>query len=160
MGAYAKVYQVKHVTFEKGERVEKFYAMKSIKKTRVMDFGFAQSTVQERRLLLQLEHPFILKLHYAFQTPYTLYMVFDYVNGGDLFYHIKKRVNLSEKEARFYGAQIILGLQYLHKNNVMYRDLKPENILLDSQGNIKLADFGICKVLGKAEKTMSLTGTA
>ena len=90
------------------------------------------STNLERELLLSLEHPFILKLRYAFQTPYTLYMIFDYMNGGDLFHHIKKRGHLGEKEARFYGAQILLGLEYLHQNNIVYRDLKPENILLDS----------------------------
>ena len=72
-------------------------------------------------------------------------MIFDFVNGGDLFFHINKRGNLSEKEARYYGAQILLGLEYLHDRNILYRDLKPENILLDKDGNIKLADFGICK---------------
>jgi len=107
-----------------------------------------------------MDHPFILKLHYAFQTPYTLYMISTYVSGGDLFYHIKNRGHLSEKEAKFYGAQIILGLEYLHSKNILYRDLKPENILLDSDGNIKLADFGVAKQLDHREKTMSVIGTA
>jgi len=97
--------------------------------------------------MLEMNHPFILKLHYAFQTPFTLYMIFDYMPGGDLFYHIKKKGHLSEKCAVFYGSQIILGLEYLHSKNIMYRDLKPENILIDSDGNIKLTDFGICKEL-------------
>jgi len=95
--------------------------------------------------MLEMDHPFILKLHYAFQTPYTLYMIFDYVPGGDLFFHIKKKGHLNEKSAKFYGSQIILGLEYLHSKNIMYRDLKPENILIDNDGNIKLTDFGICK---------------
>jgi len=94
-----------------------------------------------------MDHPYLLKLRYAFQTPDCLYLIVDYVNGGDMFYHIKKQGHLNEKIAKFYGAQIILGLEYLHSKNVIYRDLKPENILLCSLGNIKLADFGICKML-------------
>lgn len=112
-------------------------------------------------MLLELEHPFILKMHFAFQTPVSLYMIFDYINGGDLFFHISKLGNLSERDALFYGAQILLGLEYLHANNVLYRDLKPENILLTSTGNIKLADFGICKYLDyKNMLTKSMIGTA
>lgn len=86
-------------------------------------------------------------------------MIFDFVNGGDLFFHIDRKGNLSEKEARYYGAQILLGLEYLHERNILYRDLKPENILLDKNGNIKLADFGICKILEDGGVTESLTGT-
>ena len=74
-------------------------------------------------------------------------MIFDFINGGDLFHHICNKGHLSEKDARYYGGQIILALEYLHGMNVLYRDLKPENIILDSKGNIKLADFGVCKVL-------------
>lgn len=115
--------------------------------------------MHERQILLEMQHPFILKLHYAFQTPFNLYMIFDFVNGGDLFYHISRRGNLGEKEARFYGAQIIVGLQYLHSHKIIYRDLKPENVLLDSEGNIKLADFGICRLLEEKEKAETLVGT-
>lgn len=71
-------------------------------------------------------------MNYSFQTPTHLYMIVEYVNGGDLFFHIKKKGSLNEKEARFYGAQIIIALSYLHSKKIIYRDLKPENILLDS----------------------------
>lgn len=131
--------------------------MKAIKKTKVVDIAFAKSTLQERKVLLELEHPFILKLHYAFKTRQTLYMIFDYASGGDLFFHIKKRGNLTEKEVQFYGAQMLLGLEYLHSKNVLYRDLKPENILLDGLGNIRLADFGICKHFEKGEANVTST---
>jgi serum/glucocorticoid-regulated kinase 2 len=110
--------------------------------------------------MLEMDHPFILKLHYAFQTPYTLYMIFDFIPGGDLFFHIKKKGHLGEKQAKFFGAQILLGLEYLHNKNIVYRDLKPENILLDKEGNIKLTDFGICKVLNENNRRChSIVGT-
>ena len=103
--------------------------------------------MSERQVLLELDHPFLLKLHYAFQTPDCLYLVLDFINGGSMFHHIQKRGHFSEKDTKYYAAQIILGLEHLHSNHIIYRDLKPENILIDSWGNIKLADFGICKVL-------------
>lgn len=155
-GAFAKVYLVKHL-MDGG----KYYAMKCIKKSMVMDKCFTESTKRERQILMSLNHDFVLKMHYAFQTPDCLYIIVDYINGGDLFFHIKRKGHLSEKEAKFYGAQIILGLEYIHSKNVIYRDLKPENILLDKNGNIKMADFGICKVLDEAEQlTKSMIGTA
>jgi len=89
--------------------------MKAIKKKKVNEDSLAMSTNRERQLMLDLDHPFILKLKYAFQSPYTLYMFFDFMTGGDLFFHISKKGHLSEKEAKFYGAQIILGLEYLHE---------------------------------------------
>lgn len=161
-GAYAKVYLVKQVMKNPrdGKPLVKHYAMKQIRKSLVSDAKFAASTMKEREILLKLEHPFILKLHYAFQTPEDLYMIFDYLEGGDLFFHINKKGHLGEKEARYYGAQMILGLQYLHSNQILYRDLKPENVLLDSKGNIKLADFGISKKLdstGMDRKQMQTT---
>ena len=99
-GAFAKVYLVRR-TIGLSNR---FYAMKAIKKSTIKDPVFVQSTMKEREVLLAMDHQFILKLHYAFQTPFSLYMIFEYVNGGDLFFHIKKNGHLSEKEAKFYGA--------------------------------------------------------
>ena len=88
-------------------------------------------------------------------------MFFEFMSGGDLFYHISQKGHLSEKEAKFYGIQIILGLEYLHSENIVYRDLKPENILIDENGHIKLADLGICKCLdGQIEnRKFSVRGT-
>jgi serine/threonine protein kinase len=79
-----------------------------------------------------VRHPFIVSLHYAFQTPERLYFVLDYLNGGDLFYHMRKKGRFNEKEARFYAAELILAIEHLHSLGFVYRDLKPENILLDS----------------------------
>ena len=84
-------------------------------------------------------------MHYAFQTPDKLYFVLDFVNGGELFSHLRKDKKFSESRAKFYAAEIILALECLHSNNIIYRDLKPENILLDAKGHIKLTDFGLSK---------------
>lgn len=91
--------------------------------------------------------PFIVKLHYAFQTPDKLYFVVDFLNGGELYYHLRKKVKFNEKMARFYIAEILLALEDLHTVGIIYRDLKPENILLDSSGHIKLTDFGLSKLV-------------
>lgn len=82
-------------------------------------------------ILEKLSHPFIVKLHYAFQTPEKLYFVIDFLNGGELFYHLRREQRFDEDRTRFYAAEIVLALEYLHKNGVIYRDLKPENVLLD-----------------------------
>ena len=101
-----------------------------------------------------------MKLRYAFQSPYKLYLVVDYLPGGELFYHLRKIHRFEENVARFYAAEILLGLQYLHENNIVYRDLKPENILLDEKGHIRLTDFGLSKILLENDATaLSLRGT-
>ena len=89
-----------------------------------------QNTKQERRVLEIVNHPFIVKLHYAFQTGPALCLVMDFINGGELFSHIAKAKRFSEDRARFYTAEIILALEYLHEMDIIYRDLKPENVLL------------------------------
>ncbi len=105
------------------------------------------------------KHPFIVELHYAFQTPEKLYFVLDYVNGGDMFYHLRKKGRLSEKDVRIYTAEMILALSHLHENGYIYRDLKPENVLIDATGHIKLADFGLSKYLGDEKLAYSFCGT-
>ena len=87
-----------------------------------------------------------MKLHFAFQSPERLYFVMDFLNGGELFYHLRREILFSEKRTKFYAAEIVLALECLHKNGVIYRDLKPENVLLDSDGHIKLTDFGLSKL--------------
>lgn len=102
--------------------------------------------IAEREILEKLQHPFIVKLHYAFQTPKKLYFVMDFLNGGELFQHLKREVRFSEERTRFYIAEVILAIEFLHDNGVIYRDLKPENVLLDYRGHIKLTDFGLSKL--------------
>ena len=93
----------------------------------------------------KFSHPFIMKLQFAFQDSHHLYLIMEFVNGGELFYHLKKDKKFTEARAKFYAAEIILALEYLHDNGVIYRDVKPENILIDSEGHIRLTDFGLSK---------------
>ena len=97
-------------------------------------------------ILEKIRNPFIVRLHYAFQTPEKLYFVMDFLNGGELFYHLRREQRFSEDRTRFYAAEILVALECLHENGIIYRDLKPENVLLDSEGHIKLTDFGLSKI--------------
>jgi serine/threonine protein kinase len=101
-----------------------------------------------------------VSLRYAFQTKRKLFFIFDYINGGELFFHLNKNYYFSEERTRFYAAEILTALEYLHSNEIIFRDLKPENILLDNAGHIKLTDFGLAKDISKCKKTSSICGTA
>lgn len=84
-------------------------------------------------------------MRYSFQTNERLCFVMEYVNGGELFFHLSRERVFSEERTRFYGAEIICALAYLHSQGIIYRDLKLENLLLDKEGHIKITDFGLCK---------------
>ncbi|XP_067895147.1 RAC-alpha serine/threonine-protein kinase isoform X4 [Heterodontus francisci] len=103
-------------------------------------------TVTENRVLQNSRHPFLTALKYSFQTNDRLCFVMDYANGGELFFHLSRERVFSEDRARFYGAEIVSALDYLHsEKNVVYRDLKLENLMLDNDGHVKITDFGLCK---------------
>lgn len=111
-------------------------------------------------ILERITSPFIVKLHFAFQTPERLYFVIDFLNGGELFFHLRQERRFNEERARFYAAEIVLALECLHEHGVIYRDLKPENVILDRQGHIKLTDFGLSKIQESGEKmTHTFCGT-
>lgn len=137
------------------------YAMKVLKKAslKVRD---RVRTKMERDILAQIKHPFIVDLKYAFQTEGKLYLILQFLRGGDLFGRLSKEVMFTEEDVKYYLAEICLALGHLHKLGIIYRDLKPENILLDVDGHVKLTDFGLCKegIEGNAEeKTFSFCGT-
>ncbi|KAJ0398493.1 hypothetical protein P43SY_006651 [Pythium insidiosum] len=121
----------------------KVYAMKVIKKSAVFAKNQVEHTKTERRILEGVDHPFAVKLRYAFQNESKLFFVMDYYNGGTLHFHLRSARRFDEPRARFYAAQIVLALSHLHTYNILYRDLKPENILMDDQGFIALTDFGL-----------------
>ncbi|CAH8617745.1 unnamed protein product [Heterobilharzia americana] len=121
-------------------------AIKVLKKDAVKQRKEVDNVMSERNVLVKsLNHPFLCKLHFSFQSTNKLYFVLDYINGGELFYHIQRERMFTEPRVRFYAAQIASALGYLHSENIIYRDLKPENILLDSKGYAILTDFGLCK---------------
>ncbi|KAL8610401.1 RAC-gamma serine/threonine-protein kinase [Nucella lapillus] len=121
------------------------YAIKILKKAVIIAKEEVAHTLTENRVLQNTNHPFLTQLKYSFQTPDRLCFVMEYVNGGELFFHLSRERVFSEERTRFYGAEIISALGYLHENNIVYRDLKLENLLLDKDGHIKIADFGLCK---------------
>lgn len=121
------------------------YAMKVLRKEAIIARNQVQHTKTERNILQVIDHPNIVKLHYAFQSDGKLYLILDYLNGGELFYHLKNSGRFSESRVRQYVAQLALAVSHLHSLDIIYRDLKPENILLDSQGHICITDFGLSK---------------
>ncbi|XP_042545634.1 ribosomal protein S6 kinase alpha-2 isoform X2 [Dipodomys spectabilis] len=114
----------------------------------------------ERDILAEVNHPFIVKLHYAFQTEGKLYLILDFLRGGDLFTRLSKEVMFTEEDVKFYLAELALALDHLHSLGIIYRDLKPENILLDEEGHIKITDFGLSKeAIDHDKRAYSFCGT-
>ncbi|NXX92048.1 SGK2 kinase, partial [Centropus bengalensis] len=133
-----------------------FYAVKVLHKKTILKKKEQNHIMAERNVLLKnVKHPFLVGLHYSFQTSEKLYFVLDYVNGGELFFHLQRERCFREPRARFYAAEVASAIGYLHSLNIIYRDLKPENILLDCQGHIVLTDFGLCKEGMEQEETTS-----
>jgi len=120
-----------------------------------------QRVITEKRILAVLRHPFVVSLHWAFQTSTHLFLVLDFCGGGELFFHMLQRGRFEERDAMFYFCEILLGLEYLHSQQILYRDLKPENCLLDDDGHIRLTDFGLSKDnLTESALFTSFVGTA
>mmetsp|Transcript_23298 Transcript_23298/g.39481 ORF Transcript_23298/g.39481 Transcript_23298/m.39481 type:complete len:591 (-) Transcript_23298:283-2055(-) len=138
-GSFGKVFLVRE------KETSTLYAMKVLKKEYIIRKNQVEHTKTERSVLGYVSHPYIVGLNMAFQTADKLFFVLDYCSGGELFFHLGKVGRFPEVRARFYAAQIILALEYVHSLDIIYRDLKPENVLLDNKGNIRLTDFGLSK---------------
>jgi serine/threonine protein kinase len=132
----------------------KLYAMKSLNKKDLLENDQLDQTMTERSVLVQTVHPFLVGAHYTFQDQNKFFLVLDYVPGGELFTRLREERLFPEPRARFYAAEILLGLGHLHSHGLVYRDLKPENILIDSDGHLRIADFGLVKTnMTKADDT-------
>jgi serine/threonine protein kinase len=142
-GGFGKVFLAKKRTApDQGE----CYAMKVLKKQHVISSGLVNTTMAERQILTEIRHPFVVRLHYAFQDASKLYLVMDYLSGGSLAAHIRRRRKFPEDWARFYGAEVAAAIAHLHSLNIIYRDAKLENVLLDNEGHVRITDFGLSKV--------------
>lgn len=155
-GSFGKVFLVRKIT---GDDAGTLYAMKVLKKA-TLKVRDRIRTKMERDILAEVDHPFIVRLHYAFQTEGKLYLILEFLRGGDLFTRLSKEVMFTEDDVKFYLAELALALDHLHKLGIIYRDLKPENILLDAEGHVKLTDFGLSKEsIFDEKKTYSFCGT-
>ncbi|XP_054018751.1 ribosomal protein S6 kinase alpha-2 [Dryobates pubescens] len=155
-GSYGKVFLVRKI---KGSDAGQLYAMKVLRKATLKVRDRVRSKM-ERDILAEVNHPFIVKLHYAFQTEGKLYLILDFLRGGDLFTRLSKEVMFTEEDVKFYLAELALALDHLHGLGIIYRDLKPENILLDEEGHIKITDFGLSKeAIDHDKRAYSFCGT-
>ena len=141
---------------------KKLYAMKVLDKKMLKQRKQQIHTKTERDLMVKINCPFIVNIKSAFQDETKLYIVSEFLQGGDLFFHLheKRYTVFPEIKARFYIMELVIALDFLHQNNMIYRDLKPENILLDSQGHVKLTDFGLSKIFeNEDDKAYTVCGT-
>jgi serine/threonine protein kinase len=151
-GGFGRVWKVEH------KRNKYFFAMKEMQKIRIVSKRSVHSVMNERKLLAKLNHSFIVNMHYAFQDRENLYLVLDYMKGGDLRYHLSRHRTLNEVQAKFFAGCIVLGLEYLHSNRIIHRDIKPENLVLDGHGYLCITDFGIARVWSE-ENSKDTSGT-
>ena len=151
-GGFGKVWKVY------SRKYKKVFAMKEMSKSKIIDKRSEKSVKSERDMLELMNHPFIINMHFSFQDTDNLYIAMDLLTGGDLRYHICKHKKFFEEQTKFFIACIILSLDYIHTNNILHCDLKPENLVLDSNGYMKLTDFGIAKVY-KKENFRETSGT-
>lgn len=139
-GSFGEVYLV-----EKRGQKNKLYAMKVFSKRTVQAQNLMRFIYIEKKIMHALDHPFMVRLHYAFQTDRKLYLLMDYCKNRDLGYLLKKRGVLTEQQARIVIAELVLAIEALHSKDIVHRDLKPDNILIDDDGHIKVTDFGLAK---------------
>eukprot|EP00820_Chromera_velia_P024260 Cvel_9124.t1-p1 / transcript=Cvel_9124.t1 / gene=Cvel_9124 / organism=Chromera_velia_CCMP2878 / gene_product=Protein kinase 2, putative / transcript_product=Protein kinase 2, putative / location=Cvel_scaffold518:75843-83843(+) / protein_length=1345 / sequence_SO=supercontig / SO=protein_coding / is_pseudo=false len=152
-GSFGEVYKVELKTT--GE----VFAMKILRKDRIVGRNLVRYAMTERNVLSYVKHPFIVRLHWAFQTPEFLVLVLQFCPGGNLQQLIARCKRLKESIARVYLAEVLLALEHLHERNVVYRDLKPDNIVIDSKGHALLTDFGLSKEGVEREDASSFCGS-
>eukprot|EP00004_Rigifila_ramosa_P019439 TRINITY_DN4932_c0_g1_i1.p1 TRINITY_DN4932_c0_g1~~TRINITY_DN4932_c0_g1_i1.p1 ORF type:complete len:429 (-),score=113.12 TRINITY_DN4932_c0_g1_i1:55-1341(-) len=154
-GSFGKVKAAKMVN----GNPKTLYALKYMSKVDLKKKGMVERVMNERNILASVSHPFIVRLIYAFQTEADLIMVMDMLTGGDLEFHLNKKVRLNELGVKFYAQQLVSAIQFLHQQNYAHRDIKPGNLLLDDKGNLFLTDFGISTRVYDGELQYTVCGT-
>mmetsp|Transcript_48583 Transcript_48583/g.126060 ORF Transcript_48583/g.126060 Transcript_48583/m.126060 type:complete len:338 (-) Transcript_48583:544-1557(-) len=150
-GTFGRVRLVRH------KQTGKYFALKILKKAEVIRLKQVEHIMSEKAILASIKHPFVVRLFQTFQDQKNLYMLLEYVIGGELFSHLRKAGRFSNETTKFFAASIVTALETMHKSDIVYRDLKPENLLLDDQGYMKITDFGFAKVV--EDRTWTLCGT-
>eukprot|EP01017_Pseudomicrothorax_dubius_P028775 TRINITY_DN3446_c0_g1_i8.p1 TRINITY_DN3446_c0_g1~~TRINITY_DN3446_c0_g1_i8.p1 ORF type:complete len:304 (+),score=61.10 TRINITY_DN3446_c0_g1_i8:68-979(+) len=151
-GGFGKVWKVET---KKGNHI---FAMKEMSKAKILSKKSVNSVMNEKQLLSSLRHPFLINMIYSFQDRDNLYLVLDYMTGGDLRFHLCKQKRFNEEQTKFFIACMLVGLEYLHSNGVLHRDIKPENLVFDSRGYLHLTDLGIARVW-RPENSNDTSGT-
>ena len=151
-GGFGKVWKVRC------KKTGQIFAMKEMQKAKIINKKSINSVLNERTLLAELNHSYLVNMKYSFQDRENLYLVLDYLNGGDLRYHIGCRNKFSERETKFFVANIIISLEYLHGRKIIHRDLKPENFVFDSEGYLRVTDLGVSRIT-KEDNHQDTSGT-
>lgn len=138
-GGFGKVWKVQH------RRTHEYFALKEMSKIRIISRHSVSSVINERYILSNLKHPLIVNMHCSFQDLHNLYLILDFMEGGDLRFHLSRYRSFPETHSKFFIACIVLGIEYLHSNNILHRDLKPENLVLDRKGYLHITDFGVAR---------------
>ena len=152
-GSYGSVFLVRY------KKNNTLYAMKVLSKSLLREQNQQNNTKSERDLMVQINCPFIVSVKFAFQNESKLFLVQEFLQGGDLYFHIHAERKFSSEKTKFYVIELVLAIEFLHKNNMLYRDLKPENILMGADGHIKITDFGLSKIISEEEKAYTICGT-
>jgi serine/threonine protein kinase len=151
-GGFGKVWKVDC------KRTKTVLAMKEMYKAKIIQKKSINSVMNERTLLAKVNHPFLINMNSAFQDRENLYLLMDYLDGGDLRYHIGKKRRFTENETKFLVANMVVGLEYLHRNKIIHRDMKPENLVFDSDGYLRITDLGISRAW-REENYQDTSGT-
>lgn len=153
-GTFGKVFLVEQ------KDNKQLYAIKSIRKDILIQYDQVDSTLLEKQIMLDVEHPFLCSMDYVFQNDLRLFFVMPFIRGGELYKVMKQRKRFDEATVKFYAAQLVLGLGHLHsKHQVIHRDMKLENILLDQEGYIKIIDYGLAKMYDDSKLATTFCGT-
>lgn len=160
IGAFGRVklVKVKSEKVSKGENPTQTYALKCLSKRAIVDSGLQDHVINEKVIMSELNHPFILTFHCAMQDEHNIYFLLEVLLGGELFRTLRQEGQFSESWSRFYAASVMLAFCHIHSRKIAYRDLKPENLVMDEHGYLKIVDFGLAKKL-EGGKTWTLCGT-